>query len=97
MTAYNFLQSARLLTDGILSFNERCVSGITVNKEKMSENLHRSLMLVTSLNPYIGYDNAAKVAKKAHKENLSLKEACLELGFMSEEEFDKVFHPEELI
>ena len=97
VTAYNFLQSARLLTDGILSFNERCVSGITVNKEKMSENLHRSLMLVTSLNPYIGYDNAAKVAKKAHKENLSLKEACLDLGFMSEEEFDKVFHPEELI
>ena len=97
VTAYNFLQSARLLTDGILSFNERCVSGITANKEKMSENLHRSLMLVTSLNPYIGYDNAAKVAKKAHKENLSLKEACLQLGFMSEEEFDRVFHPEELV
>ena len=97
VTAYNFLQSARLLTDGILSFNERCVSGITANKEKMNENLHRSLMLVTSLNPYIGYDNAAKVAKKAHKENLSLKEACLELGFMSEEEFDRVFHPEELV
>ncbi|WP_405341607.1 class II fumarate hydratase [Ruminococcus sp.] len=97
VTAYNFLQSARLLTDGILSFNERCVSGITANKEKMSENLHRSLMLVTSLNPYIGYDNAAKVAKKAHKENLSLKESCLALGFMSEEEFDKIFHPEELV
>ena len=97
VTAYNFLQSARLLTDGILSFNERCVSGIRANKEKMNENLHRSLMLVTSLNPYIGYDNAAKVAKKAHKENLSLKEACLKLGFMSEEEFDKVFHPEELV
>lgn len=97
VTAYNFLQSARLLTDGILSFNERCVSGITANRDKMSENLHRSLMLVTSLNPYIGYDNAAKVAKKAHKENLSLKQACLELGFMSEEEFDRVFHPEELV
>ncbi len=97
VTAYNFLQSAKLLTDGILSFEQRCVSGITANKEKMSENLHRSLMLVTSLNPYIGYDNAAKVAKKAHKENLSLKEACLELGFMSEEDFDKVFHPEELV
>ena len=97
VTAYNFLQSARLLTDGILSFEQRCVSGITANREKMNENLHRSLMLVTSLNPYIGYDNAAKVAKKAHKENLSLKEACLELGFMSEEEFDKVFHPEELV
>jgi fumarate hydratase class II len=97
VTAYNFLQSAKLLTDGILSFEQRCVSGITANKEKMSENLHRSLMLVTSLNPYIGYDNAAKVAKKAHKENLSLKEACLALGFMSEEEFDKIFHPEELV
>ena len=97
VTAYNFLQSAKLLADGILSFNERCVSGIRANREKMNENLHRSLMLVTSLNPYIGYDNAAKVAKKAHKENLSLKEACLELGFMSEEEFDKVFHPEELV
>ena len=97
VTAYNFLQSARLLTDGILSFEKRCVGGIKANKEKMSENLHRSLMLVTSLNPYIGYDNAAKVAKKAYKENLSLKEACLELGFMSEEEFDKVFHPEELV
>ncbi len=97
VTAYNFLQSARLLTDGILSFEQRCVRGIKANKEKMNENLHRSLMLVTSLNPYIGYENAAKVAKKAYKENLSLKEACMELGFMSEEEFDKVFHPEELV
>lgn len=97
VTAYNFLQSAKLLTDGILSFEQRCVNGITANKEKMSENLHRSLMLVTSLNPYIGYDNAARVAKKAYKENLSLKEACLQLGFMSEEEFDRVFHPEELV
>ena len=97
VTAYNFLQSAKLLTDGILSFEQRCVSGIKANKEKMNENLHRSLMLVTSLNPYIGYDNAAKVAKKAHKENLSLKESCLQLGFMNEEEFDKVFHPEELV
>ncbi len=97
VTAYNFLQSARLLTDGILSFEKRCVSGIKANREKMNENLHRSLMLVTSLNPYIGYENAAKVAKKAYKENLSLKEACLQLGFMSEEEFDKVFHPEELV
>lgn len=97
VTAYNFLQSARLLTDGILSFERRCVSGIKANREKMSENLHRSLMLVTSLNPYIGYENAAKVAKKAYKENLSLKEACLSLGFMSEDEFDKVFHPKELV
>ena len=96
VTAYNFLQSARLLTDGILSFNERCVSGIKANREKMHENLYRSLMLVTSLNPYIGYDNAAKVAKKAYHENLSLKESCVALGFMTAEEFDQIFHPEEL-
>ena len=96
VTAYNFLQSARLLTDGVHSFNERCASGIKANREKMDENLYRSLMLVTSLNPYIGYDNAAKVAKKAYKENLSLKEACIALGFLSEEEFDRVFHPEAL-
>ena len=97
VTAYTFLQSARLLTDGILSFNERCVSGIKANREKMHENLYRSLMLVTSLNPYIGYDNAAKVAKTAHKENLSLKEACVALGFLTAEEFDQIFHPEELV
>ena len=97
VTAYNFLQSARLLTDGILSFDKRCVSGIKANREKMNENLYRSLMLVTSLNPYIGYDNAAKVAKKAYKENLSLKEACVQLGFLSAEEFDQIFHPEELV
>lgn len=97
VTAYNFLQSARLLTDGILSFNERCVSGIKANREKMHKNLYRSLMLVTSLNPYIGYDNAAKVAKKAYRENLSLKESCVALGFMTAEEFDQIFHPEELV
>ena len=91
------MQSARLLTDGILSFDERCAGGIRANRDKMSENLHRSLMLVTSLNPYIGYDNAAKVAKKAHRENLSLREACIELGFLSEEEFDRVFRPEEMV
>ena len=97
VTAYNFLQSARLLTDSLNSFNERCASGIRANREKMQENLHRSLMTVTSLNPYIGYDNAAKVAKKAFAENLSLKEACLGLGFLSEEEFDRIFRPEELV
>ncbi len=97
VTAYNFLQSARLLTDSVLSFEKRCVSGIKANREKMRDNLHRSLMLVTSLNPTIGYDNAAKVAKKAYHENLSLKEACVQLGFLTAEEFDNVFHPEELI
>ncbi len=94
---YNFLQSVRLLTDGIKSFNDNCVSGIKANKEKMKHNLYNSLMLVTALNPYIGYENAAKTAKKAHKENVSLKEACVTLGFLTEEEFDKVFHPEEMV
>lgn len=94
---YNFLQSARLLADGIISFNDKCVSGIRANKEKMDHNLHNSLMLVTALNPYIGYDNAAKTAKTAYKENISLKEACVKLGFLTAEEFDKVFHPEQMI
>ena len=97
VTAYNFLQSAKLLSDSLDSFNERCASGIKANREKMNENLDRSLMLVTALNPYIGYDKAAMVAKKAYKENLSLREACLELGFMEAEEFDRVFKPEESV
>ena len=94
---YNFLQSVRLLSDAMLSFNQNCVVGIKANKEKMHENLHRSLMLVTCLNPYIGYENAAKTAKKAFQENISLKEACLQLGFLTEEKFDEVFKPEEMI
>ena len=94
---YNFLQSVRLLTDSLNSFNDRCVSGIHANREKMDENLHRSLMLVTCLNPYIGYENAAKTAKKAYKENISLKEACVELGFLTAEKFDEIFHPEQMV
>ncbi len=94
---YNFLQSVRLLADGINSFNKNCASGIKANKQKMNYNLYNSLMLVTALNPYIGYENAAKTAKKAHKENISLKEACVSLGFLTEEEFDKVFHPEQMV
>ena len=94
---YNFLQSVRLLTDSLKSFNDRCVSGIRANREKMDENLHRSLMLVTCLNPYIGYENAAKTAKKAYKENISLKEACVELGFLTAEKFDEIFHPEQMV
>lgn len=94
---YNFLQSVRLLSDGIISFNDNCVTGIKANKEKMAHNLHNSLMLVTALNPYIGYDNAAKTAKKAYKDNISLKEACIELGFLTEEKFDEVFHPEQMV
>ena len=95
--AYNFLQSARLLSEAIVSFDKNCVSGILANKDKMKSNLHNSLMLVTALNPYIGYENAAKVAKRAYAEDLSLKEACLELGFMTSDEFDKVFKPEQMI
>ena len=93
---YNFLQSVRLLADGMRSFNDNCLVGIKANREKMHHNLHNSLMLVTALNPYIGYDNAAKTAKKAYKENISLKQACVELGFLTEEKFDEVFHPEEM-
>jgi len=95
--AYNFLQSARLLAEAIRSFNKNCAVGITANREKMHHNLHNSLMLVTALNPYIGYENAAKTAKKAYKDNISLKEACVELGFLTEERFDEVFHPEQMV
>ncbi len=97
VTAYNFLQSARLLAESIVSFNNNCAVGITANKEKMHHNLHNSLMLVTALNPYIGYENAAKTAKKAYKDNISLKEACVQLGFLTEEKFDEVFHPEQMV
>ena len=95
--AYNFLQSARLLSQCMHSFNDNCVVGIKANREKMYHNLHNSLMLVTALNPYIGYENAAKTAKLAYKENISLKEACVKLGFLTEEKFDEVFHPEQMI
>ena len=94
---YNFLQSVRLLADGMVSFEKNCVTGIRANKEKMDYNLQHSLMLVTALNPYIGYENAAKTAKKAYKDNITLKQACVELGFLTAEKFDEVFHPEEMI
>ncbi|MCH5315334.1 MAG: class II fumarate hydratase [Eubacterium sp.] len=94
---YNFIQSVRLLSEAIISFNDNCAVGIKANKEKMKNNLHNSLMLVTALNPYIGYENAAKTAKYAYINNVSLKEACLTLGFLTAEKFDEVFHPEEMI
>ena len=97
VAAYNFLQSARLLAEAITSFEKKCACGITANRDKMYSNLHNSLMLVTALNPYIGYENAAKTAKKAYKENISLKEACVALGFLTAEKFDEVFHPEEMV
>ncbi len=94
---YNFLQSARLLSESILSFNQNCAVGIKANRDKMHHNLHNSLMLVTALNPYIGYENAAKTAKKAFHDNISLKEACVALGFLTAERFDEVFHPEQMV
>ena len=94
---YNYLQSVRLLTDVTESFRKNCVSGIRPNREKMGHNLHNSLMLVTALNPYIGYENAARTAKLAYQENISLKEACVQLGFMTKEKFDEVFHPERMV
>ena len=93
---YNFLQSVRLLTDSMNAFHDRCVVGIRPNRERMHRNLHNSLMLATALNPHIGYENAAKTVKYAYEENISLKEACVCLGFLSPEEFDEVFHPEQM-
>ena len=95
--AYNFLQSARLLTESMRSFESRCVRGIRANREKMNENLNRSLMLVTALNPVIGYEKAAKTAQKAHKDGTGLKEACVALGYLTGEEFDQAFHPEKMV
>ena len=94
---YNFLQSVHLLSDSIHSFNENCVKGIKVNKKKMHDNLYNSLMLVTALTPYIGYEKGAEIAKLAHREGLSLKDACLKLGYLSESEFDKYFKPTEMV
>ena len=94
---YNFLQSARLLAEGMRSFHDHCVVGIRANRERMRYNLHNSLMLVTALNPYIGYENAARVAKLAYKENISLKEACVSLGYLTAERFDQVFRPEKMV
>lgn len=94
---YNFLQSLDLLADAMHSFNIHCAVGIEPNREKIAHNLHNSLMLVTALNPHIGYENAAKVAKNAHKKNISLKESALELGLVSAEDFDKFVVPENMI
>ena len=95
--AYNFLQSVRLLSESILSFNRNCVAGIEPDREKMRSNLERSLMNVTALNPLIGYENAAKTAEVAYEKNISLREACIDLGFLTAEKFDAAFHPEEMV
>ncbi|MDO4492501.1 MAG: class II fumarate hydratase [Clostridia bacterium] len=94
---YNFLQSARLLADAMDSFRVHCAEGIRPNEEKIAENLEKCLMLVTALNPVIGYENAAKVAKKAHKENSTLKEAAIALGLLTEAEFDAAIRPEKMV
>ena len=94
--AYNFLQSGQLLADSILSFNERCAIGIEPNQEQIEKYLNDSLMLVTALNPHIGYENAAKIAKKAFNDNATLKETAVELGLLTAEEFDRYVNPKEM-
>lgn len=94
---YNFLQSARLLADSMKSFNDNCAVGIEPNMEVLDANLKNSLMLVTALNPYIGYENAAKIAKTAHKEGTTLKEAAIASGLLTEEEFDRYVDPKTMI
>ncbi|RUM63783.1 MAG: class II fumarate hydratase [Sulfurimonas sp.] len=95
--AYNYLQSCRLLADCIVSFNDHCALGLEPVADKIDHFLHNSLMLVTALNPYVGYDNAAKIAKTAHKNNSTLKETAIELGLLTAEEFDKYVIPENMI
>jgi len=93
---HNFLHSVRLLRDAIPSFVEFCIAGIQINREQIDKHLKHSLMLVTALNPHIGYDKAAQVAKNAHKKNISLRQSAVELGYLTEEQFDKLVIPEEM-
>ena len=97
MIAYNFLQSVRLLADGMASFNDHCAVGIEPNRERIAELVGRSLMLVTALNPHIGYDKAAFIAKKAHKEGSSLREAAVASGHVTAEEFDAWVVPQDMV
>lgn len=97
MIAHNFLQSVRLLADGMASFNDHCAAGIEPNRERIAELVERSLMLVTALNPHIGYDKAAQIAKKAHHEGTSLREAALALGHVTAEQFDAWVRPEKMV
>jgi fumarate hydratase class II len=97
LIAHNFLQSARLIADGCDSFRKNCVVGIEANKEKIQHNVQNSLMLVTALNPHIGYDNSAKIAKLAHEKGTTLREAALELGLVTSEQFDEWVRPENMV
>ena len=96
LLAHNALQSCRLLADGMKSFSEHCVAGLQPNRARIAQNLERSLMLVTALNPHIGYDKAAKIAKKAHAEGTTLKAAALSLGFVTEAQFEAWVRPEQM-
>ena len=97
MIAYNILQSIKLLADGCNSFVKNCVSGIKLNKKMIDQHLNNSLMLVTALAPVIGYDKAAEIAKKAHKNGTTLKEEAIKLNYISEKEYDKIVRPEKMI
>ena len=97
MMIHNLLHSIRILSDTCISFSEKCIDGLQANIEKISQHLENSLMLVTALNPHIGYDNAAKIAKNAHKNNLTLRESALELGLLNNHQFDNWVKPEEMI
>jgi fumarate hydratase class II len=97
LIAHNVLQSIRLLADGAQSFNDHCAVGIEPNRERIAQLVAQSLMLVTALNPHIGYDKAAQIAKKAHKEGTTLKEAAVALGHVSAEDFDRWVRPEQMI
>ena len=95
--AANVLQSARLLGDACISFNDKCAAGIEPNHSIIEQHLENSLMLVTALNPHIGYENAAKIAKKAHKENKTLRETAVELGLLTSAQFDEWVRPEKMV
>ena len=94
---FNYLRSVRLISDALISFRENCVKGIRANRAKMKENLDNSLMTITALTPIIGYEKAARVVHKAYDEGITLKEACVMLGYLTDEEFDEGFHPERMI
>lgn len=97
MVIHNFLQSVRLLADGMKSFDEHCAIGIEPNRDRIEQLLNDSLMLVTALNTHIGYDKAAEIAKKAHKEGLTLKAAALKLGYLTESQFDEWVRPQDMV
>ncbi|MHA7846925.1 class II fumarate hydratase [Serratia sp. D1N4] len=97
LVIHNYLQSVRLLADGMSSFNEHCAVGIEPNRDRISQLLNESLMLVTALNPHIGYDKAAEIAKNAHKQGLTLKASALKLGYLTEQQFDEWVRPEDMV